>query len=424
MREVSVKRISLQDYGGIVSDDLIASIIHAADGLGGLRIFHINATPVGGGVAEILKCLVPLMKSVGIDSRWYVIDPDETFFQVAKKLHHSLQGDKGFLTDEEMNYYLTHNRKAAAALDAAGVEADLWILHDAQVLPLRSYLKVQSPAVWVSHLDTTKPDQRVRERLLFFIKNYQRTVFSMPEYELEGLEPSKVSVIPPAIDPLSPKNQALPDYVARGFLARIAVDPSRPLVSQVSRFDRWKDPWGVIDAYRLAKDEVPGIQLALVGAMTAKDDPDAVEVFNSVKEYAHDDPDIHLFSSPDIIGDLEVNAFQSASEVIVQKSLREGFGLTVAEAMWKGTPVVGGDCGGIRLQVKNGETGYLVRDAQDCAQRIVELVKNRELARKMGEEARAFVRRNYLMPRLLRYYIELALDMFRRRPRTLKVAVS
>ncbi|MFQ5853756.1 MAG: glycosyltransferase, partial [Candidatus Binatia bacterium] len=360
---------------------------------------------------------------VGIDSRWYVIEPDAAFFQVTKKLHHCLQGDDEWFSDGETNLYISHNREAAACLDAAGTEADLWIIHDAQVVPFRNYSRTESPAVWVCHLDTTKPGEHVRQMLLFLLSNYERIVFSMPEYRLEGVDPAKVSVIPPAIDPLSPKNQALPRHVAKGFLARLGIDLARPLVTQVSRFDRWKDPWGVIDAYRLVKEGIPELQLALVGAMTAKDDPEAVEVFDAVKQCAQDDPDIHLFSSPDIIGDLEVGAFQCGSEVIVQKSLREGFGLTVTEAMWKGTPVVGGDCGGIRQQITDGETGFLVKGAQDCAQRIVELVKNRELARRMGEKARESVRKNYLMPRLLRDYLELALEVLTTKPRALKVAV-
>ncbi|MFQ6122784.1 MAG: glycosyltransferase, partial [Dehalococcoidales bacterium] len=204
---------------------------------------------------------------------------------------------------------------------------------------------------------------------------------------------------------------AFPKQEARAKLARLGIDPARSLVSQISRFDYWKDPWGVIDAYRLARKEIPGLQLALVGAMTANDDADAIEVFTSVREHAADDADIHLFSDPLVISSIEVNAFQSGSDIIIQKSIREGFGLTVAEAMWKGTPVVGGDCGGIRLQIRDGETGFLVSDVSSCADRIVTLLGDPLLSQRIGEAGRESVRRNYLMPRLLRDYLRLILTL-------------
>ncbi len=241
------------------------------------------------------------------------------------------------------------------------------------------------------------------------MNEYRKIVVSMPEYSRESSDSARVLIFPPAIDPLLTKNVPLPSHRARELLAGLGIDPTRPLVSQVSRFDRWKDPWGVVDAYRLAKGEIPGLQLALVGAMTAKDDSDALEVLTSVQRYADGDPDIHLFSNPLVIGGLKVNAFQSGSDVIVQKSIREGFGLTVAEAMWKRTPVVGGDCGGIRLQICDGENGFLAADASSCARRILTLLQDRVLARRMGDAGRELVRRNYVLPRLLGDYLELAL---------------
>jgi trehalose synthase len=240
---------------------------------------------------------------------------------------------------------------------------------------------------------------------------YQRILLSVPQYHLDGLDPARVSTFPPAIAPLSIKNMPLPKQEARERLAKLGVDQARPLVSQVSRFDRWKDPWGAIDAYRLAKEKIPRLQLALVGAMTASDDADAMGVFASVQQYAAKDPDIYLFSDPVVISSIEVNAFQSGSDVIVQKSTREGFGLTVAEAMWKGTPVVGGDCGGIRLQIRDGETGFLVSDVSSCADRVVTLMEDPALARKIGDAGRESVRSNYLMPRLLRDYLRLILTL-------------
>jgi trehalose synthase len=263
--------------------------------------------------------------------------------------------------------------------------------------------------VWVCHVDTTKPNEMVKGVLHPYMDDYQVIVASMPEYLPNGNKPGRTVVLPPAIDPLIPKHKPLDYYRARKALAALGIDHERPIISQVSRFDRWKDPWGVIDAYKLAKQEIPGLQLAMVGAMTAKDDAEAQEVLDSVREYAGNDPDIHIFSDPVLIRDPEVNAFQSGSDIILQKSTREGFGLTVAEAMWKARPVIGGNCGGIRHQIDNGRNGFLVADAASCAQSIVALLKDKSLARRLGKAGRESVRRNYLMPRLLRDYMHLAL---------------
>ncbi len=409
MNRVSTREAKLVDYAGIVPEDILVEVTRLAERLRGLRVVHVNATPVGGGVAEILKSLVPLMCSVGIDAEWYAIEPDESFFQVSKALHHCLQGDSRVPGRDEIGLYLAHNEKAACALGTKGVNADVWIVHDVQLLPLLRYLGNGSPGAWVCHIDATEPAESLKELLLPYMMGYQRIVVSAPEYQLDGLDPARVLTFPPAIDPLLPKNVPLPTHQARELLGRLGIDPARPIVGQVSRFDRWKDPWGVIDAYRLAKEEIPGLQLALVGVITAQDDPDALEVLGSVQSYAGGDPDIHLFSNALVVGDREVNAFQSGCDVIVQKSIREGFGLTVAEAMWKRTPVVGGDCGGIRLQICDGETGFLVADASSCARKIVTLLKDRVLAKKIGNAGRESVRRNYLMPRLLRDYLEFVL---------------
>ncbi len=420
MNRVLTREVKLESYAGVVPEELLAEVTRAAERLRGLRVVHINATPAGGGVAEILKSLVPLMRSVGIDADWYCIEPHKSFFRVSKKLHHCLQGDSRRLDRDEIELYLTHNERSAQALAVMGVNADLWIVHDVQLLPLLHYLLTYSPGAWICHVDATEPNESIKELLLPYMKDYRRIVFSMPEYNLEDPNSDRVVIFPPAIDPLLPKNVPLTIQQAHELLASLGIDQKRPLVSQVSRFDQWKDPWSVIDAYRLAKEEIPGLQLALVGVMTAKDDPDALEVFTNVQRYAEGDPDIHLFSNPVVVGDLEVNAFQSGSDVIVQKSIREGFGLTVAEAMWKGTPVVGGDCGGIRLQICDGKTGFLVTDTLSCARRVVTLLKDRVLARRIGNAGRESVRRNYLMPRLLRDYLQLVLILVNSREPVMK----
>ncbi len=407
MFKVLTEEKELIRYAGIVSDNLLSEITRSAGKLRGLRMVHVNATPAGGGVAEILKSMVPLMRNVGIDAEWYAIEPDNAFFRVSKTLHNCLQGDCSNLSPDDWDIYQKHNEKAANSLLTKGFTADLWMIHDAQVLPLLHYMN--SPlGVWVCHVDTTKPNETVKGVLHPYMDDYRMIVASMPEYLPNGNKPGRTVVLPPAIDPLIPKHKPLDYYEARKALAALSIDPERPIISQVSRFDRWKDPWGVIDAYRLAKQEIPGLQLAMVGAMTAKDDAEATEVLDSVCEYAGDDPDIHIFSDPMLICDPEVNAFQSGSDIILQKSTREGFGLTVAEAMWKARPVIGGDCGGIKHQIDNGKNGFLVNDAASCAQSIVALLKDQALARRLGKAGHESVRRQYLMPRLLRDYLHLA----------------
>jgi trehalose synthase len=414
MQRVLTNQKKLSDYNGIVSKEILSEITQVAEKLRGLRIVHINATPDGGGVAEILKSLTPLMCDVGINAEWYALSPDESFFRVSKTLHHCLQGYDLAPSDEEINHYLEYNERSANALLSMDVTADLWLFHDVQVLPMLSYMD-SCPGAWICHIDTTRPNKQVKEMLFPYMGDYETIVASMPEYFPNGDNPNEVVVFPPAIDPLHPKHSKLPVLKAREVLASLGMDPARPIVSQVSRFDRWKDPWGVVDAYRLAKEEIPGLQLALIGAMTAKDDYDALEVLADLQRYVGKDPDIYLFSDPLVIGDLEVNAFQSGSDIILQKSTREGFGLTVAEAMWKGRPVIGGNCGGIRHQIHDGVTGFLVDDVSSCARKVITVLKNQELANQMGKKARESVRRNYLMPRLLRDYLQLTSTLLCRR---------
>lgn len=407
MQVVSTKVIELGGYAGVVSEKLLAEIAQTTEKLRGLRVVHVNATPCGGGVAEILKSLVPLMRGVGIDAEWYALSPDDSFFRVSKMLHHCLQGCVQAPNAADLDLYLEYNQKEARALAAGGVTADLWLCHDVQVLPML-YCIGSGSGAWICHIDTTQPNEMVKRMLLPYMGVYRKIVASMPEYNPNGASPDDIVIIPPAIDPLQPKHEPLPVPRARKVLAGLGLDPARPIISQVSRFDRWKDPWGVIDAYRLAKKRITGLQLAFVGAMTAKDDHDAQEVLDSLWRYSGGDPDIHLFSDPQVIGDLEVNAFQSGADVIVQKSTREGFGLTVTEAMWKGRPIIGGNCGGIKHQIRDGLTGFLVDDVPSCADRIITLLKDPTLAGLMGSAAREAVRIDYLMPRLLRDYLKLA----------------
>ncbi len=410
MQLVSTRAARLNGYHGIVPEGILSDVTEVAEKLRGLRVIHINATAQGGGVAEILKSLVPLMRDVGLQTEWYAMLPDDSFFSISKTLHHSLQGGSSVPSAADFTCYQAQNEKAVNSLKSMGVTADLWFIHDAQVLPMLAYMN-SDIGVWICHVDTTRPNEEVRQMLFPYMTKYKRIIASMPEYFPNGNNPAEVVVIPPAIDPLQPKHRQMTYSQARQIMAGLGMDHDRPIISQVSRFDKWKDPWGVADAYRLAKKEVPGLQLAFVGAMTAKDDFDACEILKNLQGYCRDDSDIHIFSDPQLIGDREVNAFQSGSDVVLQKSIREGFGLTVAEAMWKERPLIGGNCGGIRHQIRDGETGFLVDNPSDCAERIVTLLRNPDVAESMGRAGKESVRGKYLMPRLLRDYLYLASDL-------------
>jgi trehalose synthase len=407
VQKVETEEIRLEDYSDLVSPEVLLEVERLAKELKGLRVVHINATPQGGGVAEILDSLIPLSRSVGIDAKRYVIPPDRLFVDITKSIHHFLQGSPGYLTGDQTKTYIMHNAKFALEMIRRSVNADVWVIHDPQALPLVDFLFDSSKAVWNCHLDTTDPNRLVRDILMPFVNLYGKVVFTLEEYVLDGLSQDKVCFFMPAIDPLSPKNSSLPSDTARQILGQLGIVPDRPLVTQVSRFDRWKDPWGVIDAYRIAKRGVSGLQLALVGVLAAQDDGNAQDVLRSVQEYAGNDPDIHIFYDRSQVADREVNAFQTASDVVVQKSLREGFGLSVAEAMWKETPVIGGDCGGIRFQIRDGETGFLVNSPEECAARIITLLRDPDLAERIGQAGKESVKHSFLIPRLLRDHLNL-----------------
>lgn len=403
--------MKLKHYAAVAPSNQIQRAATQGSSLRGAHVVHVNSTAVGGGVAEILKSLSPLMTDAGVHSQWMVIEGAPEFFEITKRLHNLLQGAEGALTDEELNRYIDHNARIAGELKAQGVSPDVWVLHDPQTLPLASFLPEGSEIVWVCHIDTTLPNQQVIQQLLPLMQRAGRIVFSLPQYVVPGLDRSHVHIIPPAIDPLLPKNIEPDMDMVRGRLSRLRLDTSRPIISQVARFDRWKDPWGVIDAYRLVKKDVPDVQLAMLGVIEARDDPEAFDVLEAVQRHAGEDPDIHLFSDPGQVGQPEVGAVQTGADVIIQKSLREGFGLSVTEAMWKGTPVIGGDCGGIRIQIDDGSTGYLVDSVEECAQRTLELVNDPDRTREMGQAARESVRRRFLTPRLLSDYLSVVADM-------------
>ncbi|MBV9359728.1 MAG: glycosyltransferase [Chloroflexi bacterium] len=389
----------IRRYARYLTDEQRATIEDARDALRGARLVHLNATATGGGVAEILHSLVPLLSSLGIDARWYVLPADDAFFGVTKQIHNWLQGAPGAPTDEQKRTYLDYLRRVAPAVRE--LDADLWVIHDPQPLPLRLLAPLDGPAIWRCHIDASAPNPAVGDWLAPYIKSYDRSVFSMLQYVFGDLPPDRVTVELPAIDPLTPKNRHLPRAEVASVLRRLGIDPRRPLVSQVSRFDPWKNPRQAVDAYRLARREMPELELAMVGVFAAKDDPEGPKIYEQIRAYTADDPQVHLYTDPARVGDREVNAFQSGSTVVLQRSLREGFGLTVTEAMWKARPVIATPVGGITVQIQHGVDGYLVESTEDCAQLLVRLVRQPALAQRVGQAARQRVRERFLLPRLL-----------------------
>ena len=406
--------VNVDEYLPLLSHELANELPAIAERLRDRRILHLNSTAEGGGVAEILRSMTPLMRSLGLSTDWVVINPSPSFFQVTKKVHNLLQGAEGELSSEEKETYLGDVQRVAEQMRLDGLDADVWFLHDPQLLPLARFLRKGRDGAWfwVVHIDLTTPNQSVLDFLLPLTTRYDGLAFSLDSYipaVLDGSPP--IYVTPPAIDPLSVKNVPMDTAEASRIVAAMGIDPARPLITQVSRFDYWKDPWGVIDAYRLAQRDIPGLQLALLGLSQASDDPEALEVLNSVTEYAGGDPDIHMYYSCEGLPtgiDSIVNAFQTASQVVLQKSTREGFGLTVTEAMWKGKPVIGGNVGGIRAQIEDGVSGYLVDTPEQCASRISELMREPQLMSRIGRAARDSVRQRFLLPRLALDYLQIA----------------
>ena len=410
--------VSLDDYLPYMYPEQADELLDLASEMRDLRMAHLNSTATGGGVAEVLQSLVPLFNALGIDTERIVINPTEPeFFHVTKKIHNLLQGAEGGLTEEELQVYHDNIRRVAKAMSQDAVSADVWYMHDPQLLPLAGLMRNNGSSgalawFWICHIDLTRPNESALGSLLPMHSDYDDLIFSLEEYvPRRMLNGTPVHIAPPAIDPLTGKNQALSETEAWDIVSGMGIDRRRPLITQVSRFDLWKDPWGVIDAYRMARQSVPGLQLALLGLSQATDDPEAAEVLASVVNHAEGDPDIHLYhdtSDLPVSIDTLVNAFQVASSVLMQKSRREGFGLTVTEGMWKGKPMIGGDAGGIRLQIEDGVSGFLVSSPEECAERIVGLMRDDELARSIGAAAHESVLRRFLLPRLAIDYLKVA----------------
>jgi trehalose synthase len=395
---------SLADYASLATRGLIDEIHRLAEPVRGKRVVHLSATAFGGGVAEINYALVPLMQDAGLDVEWRIIRGADDFFAVTKAIHNALQGDPHGLTADQEDTYRRYNVLNAEELED---EYDYVIVHDPQPAALIEHFS-DSVAHWIwrCHIDLSTPNRDVLAFLAPWLERYDATIFHRREYVPNEAALRAAFIWPPAIDPLTPKNMALSAEDAAYVVDQFGIDIDRPLLTQISRFDPWKDPLGVIDSYRLVKETHEDVQLALVGSM-AHDDPEGWDFYNQTVDYAAGDPDIFILSNLNNIGSVEVNAFQVHSKAVLQKSIREGFGLTVTEALWKARPTVGGRAGGIVDQIKDGETGWIVDSPDESAAACREILEEPVTAHERGRRGKEHVRRNFLMPRLLRDWLAL-----------------
>ena len=416
---------SLEDYRHIIGDERTEEILRLAASLRGARVLHLNATSFGGGVAEILATLVPLMNDVGLAADWQVIRGSDEFYNVTKALHNSLQGMIIDWTPEMRDVWLHHNAANAGLFDET---YDYVIVHDPQPAGILAILRERgSPHasgrwIWRCHIDLTDAQPQTWDMINLYLREYDAAIFTARDYVKDDFAGPRLFIVPPAIDPLSPKNVELSDDTYHDILDRYGLDHSRPFVTQVSRFDPWKDPLGVIEAYRIVKRDVPELQLVLIASM-AHDDPEGWAWYERTVRRAGEDFDIKILSNLNGVGNVEVNAFQRAN-VVIQKSVREGFGLVVSEALWKQRPVVAGRVGGIPLQLVDGETGYLVTTTEECAQRVGELLADAALADAMGATGREYVRERFLITRYLRDYLAMFSSLAAEEPAPARAASS
>jgi trehalose synthase len=401
---VNVGHKSLADYATIATRGLMDQIRSLAAPLEGKRVVHLSATAFGGGVAEINYTLIPLMQDAGLDVEWRIIRGAEEFYNVTKTIHNALQGNPQGLDEDQREVFRLYQEQNAAEFED---DYDFVVVHDPQPVGLIDFVNgSRAQWIWRGHIDFSTPNRSVFDFVLPSIRKYDAAIFHMREYVPagEGLPPAYIW--PPAIDPLAPKNMALSPEDAAYIVDQFGIDVERPLLTQVSRFDPWKDPLGVIDAYRRVKERFSDVQLALVGSM-AHDDPEGWDYYNQTVEYAAGDPDVYILSNLNNVGSVEVNAFQVHSSAVIQKSIREGFGLTITEALWKTRPTVAGAVGGIVAQIQNGETGWLVDSANGCAEACIEILRDPKEARQRALRGKEYVRRHFLTPRLLRDWLVL-----------------
>ncbi|MFH0788686.1 MAG: glycosyltransferase [Pseudomonadota bacterium] len=388
----------IADYDPIAPKGDLLLLKKLGEKLARKTFLHINSTRVGGGVAEILQRMIPLLKDLGIEVRWEVIEGDSRFYTITKMIHNTLQGNKDHISEEMWDYHFEVNRKNAEKID---LEADAVFIHDPQPAPLVEFRK-KGHWVWRCHIDASNPLKEVDHYLRRYWSKYNASIYSVAKFA-RSMNISEY-IIPPSIDPLSEKNRDLSEEEISEVANRLGIPMDRPIILQVSRFDRFKDPLGVIKAFKIVKKYTDCL-LVLAGS-PASDDPEGEEVLGEVNEFKADDPDIHILLLP-AFSDKDINALQRMARVVLQKSTKEGFGLTVSEAMWKGKPVIGGAVGGIPLQIVHGVTGFLVHSVEGAAFRIRQLLSSPAMAEAMGEKGREFVRSNFLITRQIRDYLSL-----------------
>jgi len=406
LHKISLGISSVDKYRLIGTRELIDEIVSLGEELKGLRLCHINSTPFGGGVAELLVSYIPLLRSLGIKADWQVIRGDRRFFTITKGLHNALQGApfEEIKKEKIHRVYLSNNSDNARELDP---NYDVFVVNDPQPAALRHHLPdSKAKWIWRCHVDSSEPDETVWDFLRPYVEEHDAAVFTTTEFIPQDLRVAKITTMAPAICAFSSKNMFIKRYVCREMLENLGFNTQRKLITQVSRFDRWKDPFGTIAAYRLAKEKIPELQLAMIGSF-AQDDPESWDMYAAIHTEANKDDDMFVYSNLTGVGNMEVNAFQRASHLVIQKSIREGFGLVVAEALWKETPVIAGNAGGIPLQMAGELNNYLVDSVEECAEKIIYLLGNPEVCERLGDKGKEIVRQNFLMPRLVRDELRL-----------------
>jgi trehalose synthase len=395
----------LVDYQRVVGPQIMEELKILADRLKGKHVLHVNSTAVGGGVAEILNCMVPLMNELGIQTRWDVIKGGEAFYAVTKKIHNALHGDSPLFQEEDFRLFMDVQ---AQNLRNMPLNEDIIFIHDPQPLGLVERKKtLHNKWIWRCHVDVSSPDPALWAFLKPMIESYDKAIFSAPVFSRQLAIPQVLAS--PSIDPLSDKNREMSEEEALGIMRRLNIPLDKPLVTQVSRFDHLKDPLGVVKAFKMIKNYVDA-RLLLVGG-TAADDPEGAEVFQEVKEAAAGDEDILILLLPPT-SHLEINAIQRASTLIVQKSIREGFGLTITEALWKGKPVIASAVGGIPLQITHKYSGILTHSIEGTSYWLKQLLQDPISAKRLGENGKEHVAQNFLLTRHLRDYLLVFLSLF------------
>lgn len=405
---IALQGRSFEDYRSVVGSESIDRLLEIARRLKGVRVVHVNSTAFGGGVAEILRSMVPLMTSVGLKAEWLVITPPPEFFNVTKKIHNGLQGMEVTLTNEEKEFYMNILSHSAEYLDFS--DGDIIMIHDPQPMGLRILKEWGGRWIWRCHIDLSTPYQPIWEFVRGMLSRYHASIFHLKEFVKSDTPTPRVYVIPPSIDPLSPKNIMLSESEVDRILERYGINREKPVLLQVARFDPWKDPFSAVNVYRKVREKIGDAQLLLVSSIPP-DDPDSPVYLKKVLGYIDGDRNIFILTNREGVGSIEVNAFQRAATVALQMSIREGFGLAVSEALWKGTPVVARPTGGIKLQVIHGVTGYLAESVEEAANYVTLLIRKPELRRELGANGHRHVKENFVITKHLEQYLRVYAEL-------------